>query len=224
MNARFWLFAIIGLLMLCASMLSRHRDNERTVTVHVPQMTSDRDVRIVTNAALDEIRGRYDGIRHEYQVDRRNHAVIYHEGRRLLDPAFRAHIEARIREIGFDAHFTQVAANPQPPLRNGRGELFHNWPDRITGVLAVPGLQSDTDANRIVNAISLARSGDDPGRIRLDREARTLSVTFNGLLTAPRNIEHAIACSGFAANGAPPRLGGQDAVAFGWTPLEADGG
>lgn len=224
MNARFWFFAVIGLLLLCASLASRHRDNERTVTVNVPQMASERDVRIVTNAALDEIRGRYDGIRHAYQVDRRNHAVIYHEGRRLLDPAFRAQIERRIREIGFDAHFTQAAANPPPPLRNGRGELFHDWPGRITGVIAVPGLKSNTDANRIVNAISLARSGDDPEHVHLDRDARTLSVTFNGLLTAPRNIEHAIACSGFAANGVPPRLGQQDAVAFGWGALDADGG
>jgi len=222
-NARFWFFAVVGLLILSASEVTRHREDERTIRVAVPQMASDRDVRIVTNAALDEIRGRYDGIRHEYQVDHRHHAVIYHEGQRLFDPAFRAHVEARIREIGFDGRFTRVAANPQPVLRNKKGEEFNNWPDRVTAVISVPGMKDNTDANRIVSAISLARGGDDPQHVRLDRENRTFTISFNGLLTAPRNIQHAIACSGFAANEVPARLGEGDAIAYGWTPVAADG-
>lgn len=223
MNRRFWVFTVLGLAMLAVTQLVPRRADARTVVVSVPEMAGERDVRIVTNAALDEIRGRYDGVLHEYRVDLERKVLLYHEGPRLLQPGYQREIEARIREIGQGARIVQVAANPHPPLHNTRGETMAWWTDRVTAVIALPDLGTRTDANRIVDAIARARTGDDPAHIVPDRGARTLTVTFDALKLAPVNLEHAIACSGYAANGSPARLGRSDALAHGWTPLQSGG-
>lgn len=219
MNRRFWIFGLIGLAMVVLSQGFHWRSDVRTGRFHVPELASERDIRIVTNAALEEILGRYDGVQHRYQVDLPRGLVVYHDPGLVTDAGFRDRVVSRIAEVGYAATFQQVARNPLPPARSQKGELFDIFPGRHTAVIAVKGMKSNVDANRVVCAISLARTGDAPQSIQLDRAARTFTITFNGRRVGLKNIQHAIAASGFAADDLAARCGQPDAEPHNWTPL-----
>ena len=191
------------------------RIEQHAVRLEVPDMAGARDIRIVTNAALNEIIGRYDGIKNDVEVDIARGLVLYHEGHRLQNEAYRRHIEECLREVGFEATFQAVRLNPPPPVPTTRG-FVQMWPDRYTAVLSVPALKSCRDANVVVDAIALARTGDHPS-IAPHAPSHTLRVAYSGRALALKNVEHAIANAGYAVNGIPADLGRSDAVPGGWS-------
>jgi len=206
---------------LAAGLLSAtacRRSDMQTARIDVPQMAEATAVRIVTNAALHEVVGQYDGLRHDFEVDLAGKFVLYHESERLLSPAYRRQIEARIAEVGYHARVTDVRLNPPPPVvaSNGTVQL---WPDRYTAVIVVSDLAHNTDANIIVDAIAYARLGHDDPRVTVDARSRRLVARYESLRLSTKNIEQAIACAGFAANDTPAKLGLADAVPRGWTAV-----
>jgi hypothetical protein len=210
------------LLFLAAGLLaaiSCRRSDLRMTTISVPQMADARSIRIVTNAALDEVVGRYDGTKNDCEVDLANSAVLYHEGQRLLSSDYQRQIEDRIREIGYEARVIRAGLNPPAPVPTGDGPI-QIWPDRFTALIAIRGMKDNTDANRIVDAITYARLGTDSPRVALRAGTRKLIATYEGISLSPRNIEYAIAGVGFSANGVEAKLGAADAPAMGWTPVK----
>lgn len=193
------------------------RTEQHAIRLDVPGMATARDIRIVTNAALNEIVGRYDSTRNDVEVDLARGLVLYHEGGRLEDAAYRRHIEDRLREVGFEATFQAVRLNPPPPVPTTRG-LVQMWPDRYTAVLSVPALKSCRDANIVNDAIAFARTGEHPS-VAPDARTRTLRVAYNGRALARKNVEYAVANAGYAVNDIPADLGRGDAVPGGWTPI-----
>lgn len=214
------LFAIFLLVFLAATTSCR-RSDMRTDRVAVPGMRDDRDVRIVTNAVLGATSELAQAIRNDCEIDVSKRLALYHEGPRLRLPQYRALLLARLNEVGYaKARILKVALNP-PPLADTMDGPCQDWPDRHTAVILVPGMTDVTAANRVVDAIAFARVVSDDARIRIDRVARSLTVTHEGLWAARPNLEHAIACAGYSANAVPARLGGSDSVPDGWRPLQA---
>ena len=191
------------------------RADPDVMCVHVPQMVDETGVRIITNAALDEILGRYDDVKRQIEIDMTRKLVLYHESDRLLHEAYRRHIEARLREVGLDAHILAARHNPPPPVATTNGPV-QLWAGRVTAVISVPEMNSVTDANRAVDAISYARLGGDHPGISVGRNERKLTVSYNGRQLASRNIEHAIVSAGFDANDIEA---GPDSLPDGWRPI-----
>ena len=199
--------------------VSCRRTDMKKVTISVPGMSDARSIRIVTNAALDEVVGRVDGIMHDYEVDLAGQVVLYHESGRLLAPEYQRRIVACISQVGFKAVVKSVRLNP-PALVQTLDGPAQTWPDRYTAVLAVTGMKDHTDANIVVDAIAYARIGRDDPRVSVNKRAQELVARYESLVVAPKNIEFAIACAGFDANQIPARLGGVDSIPHGWTPVE----
>jgi hypothetical protein len=199
--------------------LSCRRSDIRTDEIVVPNMVGERDVRIVTNAVLDATSELAQAIRNDCEIDRSKRRVLYHEGPRLRLPAYRALLVARLREVGFNqARILRTGLNP-PPLVDTVDGPCQDWPQRHTAVMSVPGMNDVTAANRVVDALAYARAGRDDPRVCLDPASRTLTVVHEGLRAARSNLEHAIACAGYAANAVPARLGGPDSAPDHWRPL-----
>ena len=216
MNKRYVLCAaLLGAGLLAA--VSCRRSDMRTAVVDVPQMSDATSVRIVTNAALDEVVGQYDGIQNQYEVDLTKKLVLYHESQRLLSPEYQRQIEARISEVGFKARVLNARLNPPPPVPTIDGPV-QMCPNRFTAVISVPDMISNTDANVVVDAIAFARLGGDDPRIVVSQEARRLAIRYESLHLSLKNIEYAVACVGFDANNVPARLGRDDSIPHGWTP------
>jgi hypothetical protein len=209
--------AVLVITLLCAG--SFRRSDMRTLTVSVPGMADSTMVRIVTNAALDEVVAQYDGVKRRCEIDLAKRTVLYHEGNKLLLPEYRREIRARLRQVGFESRVLRVALNPPLPLPTPDGPV-QVWPDRYTLMLHVPGMTGVTAANRVVDAIAYARLGGDHPGVTVDREQGRLTARYESLRMAAVNIEHAIACAGFSANDVPANLGGADAVCQGWSPVE----
>jgi hypothetical protein len=204
-------------LFVVLSAASCMRVDQRVAQLAVPGMTDARDVRIVTNAALNEAVGRYEGPKNDYEVDVGKGLVLYHESSRLLDAAYRGRIEACLRQVGYEGRFLSVRFNPPPPVPTIHGPV-QIWPDRYTAVLHVPALKSSTGANVVVDAIAYARTGDHPA-VTADTLTRALRVAYNGRRLSLKNLETAIAGAGYAVNGTRANLGRPDALALGWSPV-----
>jgi len=206
--------------LLCAGLavaVSCRRSDTRAVVIRVPGMADARGIRIATNAALDQVVGQFDGVKHDCEVDMQKRIVLYHESRALLLGSYQRRIESRIRDVGFAARVVAAGPNPSPVIETKDGP-FREWPDRFTVAIRAPGMKTHTDANVIVDAIAWARTGDD-ARIVVDSRARTIAVTYNSVLVSRKNIECAIAAVGLNANEIPARLGEPDALPHGWLPV-----
>ena len=212
------LFASIGLCIGVLVALSCRRSDIRTVVVNVPQMTDDKIVRIITNAVLDEIVGRYDGVKHDYEIDLAKGLVFYHESHRLRSTVYQQLIQSRLKEVGYDARMMGARLNPPALVKMG-DEYKQLWPYRFTLTISIPGMKSGTDANIVTDAIAYARVGKDDPRIRVRRKSKSLVVTYEGLHLSPQNVEVAIACAGFSANDVPANLGAADSIPYGWRPV-----
>lgn len=213
-----WKWAGFAVAVCLLGVVSCRQSQLKTVSVAVPAMDDDRAVRIVTNAALDEVVGHYDGRMHDCEIDLANGLVYYHENARLMSADYCRSIVACIRQIGCGARIVKVTHNPPAPTPTVDGPC-QEWPERFTAVIEVSGMTSRTIANRVADAIAFARLGGDSPRVVTDRGNRRIDATYESLLLCQRNIEHAIACAGFAANGVPACLGMADAVPHGWRPV-----
>jgi hypothetical protein len=209
---------VAGWVLGVATAISCRQTDPRVAVVEVPQMADERAVRIVTNAALDEVVGSYDGILHDFEVDLTRKALLYHEGPRLLTAEYRARIEARIGEVGFPGRVMEARRNPPAPTQTDKG-MVQTWPDRCTAVLVIPTLRNNADVNIVVDAIAYARFGDDP-RVAVQRQTRRLTAIYDSMRLSLSSLEHAIACVGYDANDTPARLGRADAVPHGWSPIQ----
>lgn len=216
MKLRFWLPVGLCCLMavLCASCM---RETRRTVEIRVPEMQSARDIRIVTNAALNEVAGRA-AIQHAYDLCVDKGVLFYYEGARLLARDYQRHIERCLREIGYEARIVAVEHRPAPPMPTPAGWL-QAWPDRHAAAISIPNMKTGTDAHRVMGAIARARAGDDPLRVVPDPESRTVRVTYDTNQLALKNLEGAIANAGYQANDTPARMGLADSFPIGWTPI-----
>lgn len=212
------LFGMLGLCIVILAAATGQRSDLRTTRIAVAPVTDALSIRIITNAALEEIVGRYDGIQHEYEIDLSKRLILYHESQRLLSPSYQAQIEARLAEVGYPARVLRAGHNPPAPVPTADGSA-QTWPDRCTAVISVPGMTSRTAANVAVDAIAYARIGRDDPRVSFRRASHSVVATYQTLNLSLKNIEYAIACAGYGANGVPARLGAADALAHGWTPV-----
>ncbi|OQW94818.1 MAG: hypothetical protein BWK77_08485 [Verrucomicrobia bacterium A1] len=205
---------VLGLLSVITA-VSCSRSDVRTTAIHVPAMADATTVRIVTNAVLNELDGRTEMFQHGGDIELSKGLVFYHENERLRLPAYQRQILACIRQVGYEGGVLDVRASALPPYPSSRGPLQF-WPDRHTLVLSVPGMKTARDANVVLDAIAYARIGGDDPRIVVDPALRSVRVTYNALVVARKNFEHAVACAGYDANEVPADLGGPDAMPRGW--------
>lgn len=218
MNRRVMLL-VAGSLVVLAAAVSCRRSDLRTAVVDVPGMDDSRAVRIVTNAALDQVIGRFDSNKNAYEVDLSRKIVVYHESRqRLLSREYQRHIMARIAEVGFEARVLGARLNPPEPVQAVNG-IVQTWPNRFTAWISVPNMKSATDANVVVDAIAYARIGRDDPRVSVSTSSRRIMATYESIFVSLKSIEHAIACVGFDVNRIPARLGEADSLPHGWTPV-----
>jgi hypothetical protein len=210
--------AALAVGVVLAILTSCRQSDLHTTVISVPGMSDALAVRIVTNAALDQVVGRYDGIQNETQIDLAKGVVLYHETARLADTAYQRKIEARTAEVGFPGRILAVGLNPPKPVPTVDGPK-QMWPNRVTAVIHVPNMKTARDANIVVSAIAYARLGGDSPRVHADAASRSLRVTYQGLFLSLKNIEQAIACAGYAANNTPAMLGQPDSPPEGWLPV-----
>jgi len=212
------LLAMIGLGVGVLAAVSCRRSDIRTAVIDVPQMADSRAIRIVTNAALDEVVGQYDDTQNRCEIDLSKGIVLYHESQNLQSPAYQRLIEARIREVGFEVRVVGSRLNPPPLVLTDDGPI-QLWPNRFTAVIMVPDMKTATDANIVVDAIAYARIGGDDPRVVVKRDSRRVIATYESIRLSFSNIEYAIACVGFDANTVPANLGREDSIPHGWTPV-----
>lgn len=175
------------------------------VAIHVPSMESERDSRIVTNAALDEVVGSLGSLKHEYEFDLNNHVMIYHESQRLRSAQYQAHLVASLKAVGFDARIDKVVFNPIPAIRLPDETILNEWPDRFSARIVVEGMDTVQEANIVVDALAYIRNGGDDPRVSSDLENGKLDIIYNNVVLSDKNIEEAIACTGYSANSMPPK-------------------
>lgn len=216
MKLRSWLLfdvcSLVAALCTCCA-----RDTRRTVEIRVPEMQSERDIRIVTNAALNEVVGRA-AHQHAYDICADKGVLYYYEGARLLARDYQRHIERCLREVGYEARIVAVEHRPAPAMPTPNGWL-QAWPDRHAAAISIPAMKTGLDAHRVVGAIARARTGDDPLRVTPDPAAHTVRVTYDTNQLALKNLEGAIANAGYRANDTPARMGLPDSFPVGWTPI-----
>ena len=216
MKKRMVLFAVVAMAAVAA--ISCRRSDMRTAVIDVPGMSDAMDIRIVTNAALDEVVGQYDGVKSDYDVDLSRKIVLYHESRNLMSPAYQRRIVDRIAEVGFSAEVIKTGFNPPSPVDTVDGP-YCTWPGRFTAVISVPDMDTNTDANIVVDAIAYARLGRDDPRVAVDATSCRIVASYESLHLSLQNIEYAIACVGFDANNIPALQGKAEAVPHGWLPV-----
>lgn len=175
------------------------------VAIHLPQMESERDSRIVTNAALDEVVGSLGSLKHEYEFDLNNHVMIYHESQQLMSPQYRDLLLASLKAVGLDAEIETAAFNPLPALRVPDGGIMNNWPDRFSARISIPEMDTIQEANIVVDALAFVRNGGDDPRVVPDPDNRKLDIVYDNVVLSLKNIEEAIACTGYSANGVPSK-------------------
>lgn len=191
------------------------RNEISQLTVHVPAMSTEQDARIVTNAALNEVVGCLESLKHDYEFDLEKGMVTYHGSRKLMSEIYRSNLTTSLGAIGLKANIVRVGFNPLRALRMPDGSVINDWPDRYTALLAVPEMDTVTEANRVADAIAFVRNGGNDPRVAPDPERGTLDIHFNNVALSERNITEAIACAGYSANGTPPQE-----VPQGWNALE----
>jgi ribosome-binding protein aMBF1 (putative translation factor) len=217
------LLAIVLIAGLVA-VISCRKSDIRYAMIEIPGMSDARSVRIATNAALHEVVGRFDGIKNDTEIDLSRKVLLYHEGHRLVQPDYQQRIRARIAEVGYASKILAAGLNEPPKVKamdgNGVYREVQMWPQRCTAVIYVPEMNSQTDANIVVDAIAFARLGRDDVRIEVDTEARRIVATYESMHISQKNIEHAIAYAGLDANRLSARLGQPDSVPNRWTPIK----
>lgn len=197
---------------------SCRRSDPRAAVIDIPGLCSARDVRIVTNAALDEVVAACDGIQHDLEMDITKGVVLYHESQALLNPDYQRRIEARLAEVGFPAKVVSVRHNPPALVPTVDGPV-QTWPNRYTAAIRLSNAKTQRDANVIADAIAYARIGTDHPGIHADPTTHRLTLRYESLLLSVKNIEHAIAAVGYAANDTPAFFGNTDARPDGWRPM-----
>jgi hypothetical protein len=206
---------LLPLALWAFCLLRVQRDDTRTLNLSVPQMMDDRTVRIITNSVLDQLIGDDREPAHLCEIDLAQHRVIYHEGANLSRPDYHRHILACLAEVGLAARIVDLRHNP-PALLPTRQGPQQTWPDRFTAILDVPSMRSVADANVVAQAISFARTGEDPAHLTVDRANKVLTVTYNGRQVGRINFEQAIACAGFAVNDQTARDRDDLTARLGW--------
>jgi hypothetical protein len=211
------MFAAVAALAFAACM----RIDAANATIRVPGMAAERDRLIITNAAQHQLSGEMPDRKHFCEISLSRGIAAYHEGPGLRDARYVDQIRQSLAAVGYAAEAHAVAFNPLPPRTLEDGRVIDNWPDRHTLFLKIPALRSNTDGNRIVDAIAAVRLGGISPKIQPDMARREMRIRgYNTLHAARCNFEFMIASAGYAANDEPANSGGRDAVPRGWEPAD----
>ena len=206
----------VGLSICFGCIISCYRPDIFSVTIDVPEMSDDLAVRIITNAALNEIEKDFPTPGHEIEIDLGNTRLNYHEqGPRVMEAAYRERISACLRQVGYEPTFHHAGFNPTPIVHSKSGP-FRREPNRWTLTMTIPGMKTVRDANVVVDAIGFARLGADVPQIKAFKDSRKLSVVYQAKNCALKNLEVGIASVGFAANGKRPHPA---TIPQGWWPV-----
>jgi hypothetical protein len=209
------LLVVVLLALMCTACM---RKDDRTVRIAVPDLKTEQDIRIVTNAALNEVAGHF-AAKFRCEIDVNRGLVIYHESPKLLSLDYQQRIIQCLGEVGYQARVLAAGHNPPAPLQLAQGEV-QDWPDRCTLVLSIPELRGNRDARLVEDALGYARSGD-LARVAVDRSAGAMVVNFDPRVTGLKNLERAIAATGFKANETPATdMGPLGWLAVGWIPVD----
>jgi hypothetical protein len=190
--------------LVCALLTGCFRNETSELTINVPGMENERDARIVTNAALNEVVGSLGSLKHAYEFNVETHVVLYHESQRLVSPVYQHQLIASLNAVGLEAKIMNTGFNPLPVRRFPDGAVMNSWPDRFSTIISIPDMDTVTEANIVADAIAFVRDGGDDPRVTPNRDLRKLDVIYNNVALSKRNIENAIACVGYSANNIPP--------------------
>lgn len=196
--------SVVASLFILLTTACFRAETSRTA-IHIPQMENERDSRIVTNAALNEVVGCITPIKHDYEFDLQNHVVLYHETQRLASVEYRVQLIESLKAVGLQANVVNAGFNPVKPKRLPDGDILNSWPDRFTAVISIPQLNSIQDANIVADALAFVRNGGDDPRVTPDPANHKLNIVYNNVALSKQNITEAIACTGYSANGVPPK-------------------
>jgi len=220
--SKLWVLSFAATILVFAGSSCR-RNAMQVVGIDVPDMDSERAVRIIANSVANEVVGQFDGRKKEYKADLQNGFFYYYEGPVLKDAAYRQSIVGSIRDVGFEAEVLHAWHCPPPPVNvNNHPEPVQMWGNRHALLLRIPAMRTAVDANRIVGAIAHARTGGNMHGISVDRETRCLTVHFDAMRTQLTNMEHAVACCGYRANDIPASFGAADAIPWCWDATTAN--
>ena len=208
------LAAFTLLLLALLSLTACFRDNTRTITIQIPDMETELDARIATNAAIHELAFVLDGIPSDAEIDLSQNLLYYHETPRLLNDRYLRHMKHRLEEVGFEVQFLQVGLDELPPIPTKKGPA-QPWPGRSTLIMHIPNMTTIKDANRAIDAMAYARFSSTPSLIKTDPKNRIITIDAPILCGAIKNYEAAIASAGYTANTMTPLIDLPD----GWSPL-----
>jgi len=164
-------------------------------------MSSDRVAAIVRNAVELELKRDDQSFSANLKT-----GVATHTGKAILgSQPVHDRVKAAIKEIGFAVD--GVVAKHKPT---------NNWRDRHVLSVNVPAMKDKRTANMVIAAVAHAVRGKENKNIVIDLDARIVTVTFDSFKMSFKNLEHAIANSGFQANDVPANLEAGDALRHGW--------
>lgn len=181
------------------------RNETSHLTVRVPDMATEIDARIATNAALNEVVGSVGTLMHDFEFNLETQTLIYHEGRQLRSPQYLNMLISSLADVGMAAEIQKVVFSPIKPRLMPDDGILDQWPDRHSALIKVEGMDTITEANIVADAIAFVRNGGDDPRVVPDLGNRELNITYNNVQLSEKNITEAIACSGYSANGVPPK-------------------
>ena len=215
------LLTILGVALLVGFSASCFRPDTESVTIHVPEMQSERDVRIITNAVLYEIVGRPGGpVQQNFrtQIDLPQQYVMHHASSQMISGRYRAELAAQMKAAGYESSLLTTGRNPDKTFRPNPAEPpVNTWPGRHSAVFKVPEMRTVSDANKVHHALSRVYTEMGIGLLEIDPAARKIHIRdYPARRTAIRNLEAAIANVGYAANDMPPYMGLPAAERKGW--------
>jgi len=192
------------------------------VQLTVNDISTERDIVLVTNAAQRELMGELPEIKHECLVDLAQSTMSYFEGPRLMDTSYQRRVLAALENAGYSATIKNVSHAPTAPLRVVNLPVpIVVWPDRCKMVVNIPAMRNTLDANRVADALSYARLGDRPLNLSVDPDTGIVRIHHqNRRATVRGNYAHAITTAGYNVDGWPEIKTGDEFPARGWLPAE----
>lgn len=214
--------ACLSLLPLFVLLTGCFRSDVAVLSLRVPDLATERDLVLVTNAAQSELMGEIAPCKHWCEIDLAGGLVRYYEGPRLRDPAYIRRLVSSLATAGYAAQVRGVRFDPPPAIRVvNYPHPVVEWPERHMVELAISEIKTRRDGNRVVDALAYARLGGRPEQLRVDPARRTVTISGqNRRQSASANYRFRIASAGYAVDGWPADCGQPDPPARGWEPAD----
>lgn len=195
----------LGIILLCltATVVTGCRRQElRTIVIRVPDLRDDRTAALVRNALWAEMT-RYEA---NIAINLKEATLNLSASGVLKVPEVQARLRSALQEVGFAGTVVGVRTAP-----------VDHWPDRHVMVIRIPEVTNNLTANIAAAAVTHALTGQGSAQsIHVHPERQEVAVTYNSMVQARRNFEHAIACAGLRTADIPPNLGYPDPLPHGW--------